>query len=667
MATWPCTNQACNSYGKPHPNCKCAAPMATGGVAEPFCSGTFSHRNDCEYFAEGGEVDGTDEEPPGPEIGETDGTDEEPPGSEPEYDGGGTDEEPPGPDGPLDSTYDKVAAAYQGGLRGLVGPLADMVIKENPLLFGAPSTAHAREEANPGIAGTAQAATMIGGLLTGTGQAGAIAKASEVASGSKIIQSAIQGGLFQASDEVSKWALGEGDPQDAAGAATAIGASALFSGFLGGVGVGLSKAGSSGLQKLADAKMGERALNFLRGLGFAAKSQDPVLRSMDAEMAAKAGYAMPRAYNAGAKFFDSYFLPSSTATIGAMEGYHRDGMEGALAGALAGATVGFAGRKIGSLAGRKIIAPAAFKILGSGNVEGFAEAMDHAARMAQGAKIINSTVDGIFKMAPAAVQRSAESYGGDKLKRDLDDFLGRGGMNQSVKEQVYQDNGTDGTDEEPPAFAEGGEVKQPKAAKVSVPSALSQDNGVAMHYPTHNTLLSSARGRVSNYLIGLRPGTTQSRLPFDDAPDTRKQKKSYDRALHVAVNPMSVMKEIQKGTIEPEHIKHLNAMYPELTTLIQKKVTEKVVQSQLDGKKPPRHVRQGLSMLLGAALSTEFTPAGIQAAQSVFSRGVGQPPTTPEPQGQSSAGGGNKSKLSKSDQAFLTGPQAREKRAQRPS
>jgi hypothetical protein len=405
-----------------------------------------------------------------------------------------------------------------------------------------------------------------------------------------------------------------------------------------------------GLKKMADAKMGASALSWLRGLGFAAKSPDAALRKMDATLAARDPDLLPKAYQKGAQFFDRYFAPTGVGLAGAVDGYHRDGLSGALEGMVKGAAVGYGGKKVLGSIGKRVIAPAAFKVLSSGNVPGMAQAIDHAAQVAKGSKLINDSLDDIFSASGVASQSLlSKGYGVDRLKKDLDDFLGSGGMTETIKEDLYNA-------ENPPApFAKGGEVKP-------VPAATNVNIGVETHYPAQNMLLSAARGRISNYLKNLRPSSDVPRLPFDSKPDQRKQKKTYDRALDIAISPLSVMKEIKRGTIEPDHIKHLNGMYPELVGLIQKRVTEKVMNAQMDEKKPPRHVRQGLSMLLGAPLSAEMTPQSIQAAQSVFKKGLGQPQTGPQPPPKS----GSKKALSKSEQAYLTGPQARQARSQQP-
>jgi hypothetical protein len=142
----------------------------------------------------------------------------------------------------------------------------------------------------------------------------------------------------------------------------------------------------------------------------------------------------------------------------------------------------------------------------------------------------------------------------------------------------------------------------------------------------------------------------------------REKKKSYDKALGIAAKPLGILNEIKQGTIEGDDVKHFTSLYPELTSLLQKKMTDRITQDQIDGKKPHHRMRQGLSLFMGAPLSSELTPEGIQAAQAVFASAA---PAQQQAAPQKSKKGTQS--LSKSDQAFLTQDQALEKRSQRQS
>lgn len=185
--------------------------------------------------------------------------------------------------------------------------------------------------------------------------------------------------------------------------------------------------------------------------------------------------------------------------------------------------------------------------------------------------------------------------------------------------------------------------------------------------PEQATMMGMTRGRISSHLQQLRPNPeAQPRLAFDSPMEDPNKKRIYQSALHVANDPSSILSHIKAGTLESEHLQHLNAMYPETAGLYQKKATERITRAQMDGEVPDAHVRAGLSQLVGAPLSGEMTPALIQAAQATFAATV---PQQAQAQGGGKTGGksgqGSKKALQNADKAYLTDDQARQERDQK--
>jgi hypothetical protein len=57
MSYRPCLNVSCKSHGKPHPHCECySTGFAVGGEIH-YCARGMPHKEDCEYYADGGEVE----------------------------------------------------------------------------------------------------------------------------------------------------------------------------------------------------------------------------------------------------------------------------------------------------------------------------------------------------------------------------------------------------------------------------------------------------------------------------------------------------------------------------------------------------------------------------------------------------------------------------------
>lgn len=230
-----------------------------------------------------------------------------------------------------------------------------------------------------------------------------------------------------------------------------------------------------------------------------------------------------------------------------------------------------------------------------------------------------------------------------KSKEALNDWISKGGITQDLKDGIHNDNS-------PANFADGGEAKHP--------GGLKHNKHLGAAYPEHHVMLQETKGRVSQYLNSLKPQEHTQKLAFDDAPDNTQQKKSYDMALKTAAHPLSVLEEVRRGTIVPEHLQHLNGMYPELANNMARRLTKRITEAQLEGKKPPYHVRQGLSLMLGAPLSGDMAQPNIAAAQATFQAKKDAQQQGGAPQKKTSA-------IAKSSQSYLLPSQAAAERQQK--
>jgi hypothetical protein len=262
----------------------------------------------------------------------------------------------------------------------------------------------------------------------------------------------------------------------------------------------------------------------------------------------------------------------------------------------------------------------------------------HASIMA-GHKNIDTAVHSLFGSKEYSPKDNTQ--GRNVANKWMED----GGVINDIQQANYEQNS-------PQNFAEGGKVEDEKHLTSPM---------IEQKYPSHNMLLQSSKGNISQYLNSLRPQKNSPKLAFDHEPDDTEKKRSYDKALNIAVDPLNIMHEIKKGSLEQEQVKHFNGLYPELNSHLQDKLMMRISEAQLKGEKPSYKVRQALSMFMGTPLSGELTPQGIQAAQSVF-----QSPQAPQQQGQTvTKNKKNTSPLTKSDQAFLSASQTLEKRQQK--
>jgi hypothetical protein len=671
----PCKNPNCKSHGVPHPNCKCysqGSMYAKGGFVSA-CAGNMKHETGCEYYADGGEVSESapdfipdevfsqqQEEARAPQamgVSEPDSAPDFIPDSEfkslnseastdvaPDFI---SDSDLKSATGKYNTTGQEVLAGIEGLAQGVAGPLATLA-EQGLSKLGVPGLTDedivGRQEASPWIHGISEAVGLTGSMLIpGVGVAGVATKAAKAAQsaaevsrlgkvGGSLIHGFVQSGVIQGSDEISKAMLGQGDPETpVASALVNIGAAGLL-------GVGgqiLGGAASKTLDTIGTSK----ASSWLAGFGASGmgKAGSADLKFADMAKTAKqlkdVGGFDPKAFLAGAEAFDKH-KEQAARFISSAIGAKLGGISGGIAGYAAGPIIekGLETSGIIPAAGKYAVAPVV-KWLSTGAGGDIARGIRYAKQANNGYNLINTTIDGLFTVVP---QQALDTELRDRNKYKLKKFIEDGGINQQIQDITV------------PQYAEGGEVQSP---------LLPEDDAIATHFPEQNMLLSMAKGRISNYLSSQQPATITPHLAFDDTPPDHEAESRYNDVLELANDPLSVIRHIGTGTLLPEHMQHMQAMYPEVITLMQKQMTDRITRAQLAGEKPPFHVIQGMSLFLGANLDGSLTPESMQAAQSVF---AGQKQQQAQQNPVKNKRG--TSSLSDVSENYLTGDQARQKR-----
>ena len=159
-------------------------------------------------------------------------------------------------------------AALEGIAQGVAGPLATFA--ETKLLGIKPEDIKGRAEANPWAHGIGEAAGLVGSMFTGVGEAALLEKIAAPAAvaltsskiGSTAIKGAIEAGLFQAGDELSKVILE--DPEASAANAMTHGAMAMMTGGIFGAAAG--KLGEK-IMNAAESKTANKMTKWLADFG----------------------------------------------------------------------------------------------------------------------------------------------------------------------------------------------------------------------------------------------------------------------------------------------------------------------------------------------------------------------------------------------------------------
>jgi hypothetical protein len=638
--------------------------MAEGGEASHCCASDVDHQPHCQYYDDGGDVapdwDSMSTTPPQaaqtPQASETPNWDElstTAPSSvaTPNWDDLST----VSPSEKYGTTGQQLLTGIEGAARGVSAGLSDVAIggarklaeqyTSNPDLW-APNMEDvaARERENPTIARASEAAGLIGSLIRGVGIPGLISKGVDLAlvpeikyatkltmrgsqlldatftpiertvlqkMGSSAVKGAIETSALQTGDEMSKAMLGQGDPEAPVSAALAhIGAAGLFGSITGGVFGGVG-AGASKLKQMTLDKMNDKGIDLLGGIGIGALHKEA---GSSPEMIEKVMKTLPK-YAPGIKMYNEGLESLRTGMIG--EGTKLVG--GAIGGAIGGwpgAALGYIGAKKALVKpiewvvdkaitkANKYIPEAVLTSISKSSPQGIGRAVEHAENVSKGAKAIFDGVENIFKVGG---QQAIDAYATERDREKLKDFIDKGGVDQQMQNQMHQDNTT------PPAFAEGGEVQKPVSPQVST-----ETDHLANIYPEQSMIMNAAKNRVYNYLNTLKPRDNLSKLPFDKVEPNQEQERKYNRALDMAAKPLGILNHIKTGELTPEHVQHFNAMWPELKSHLDKKLTEKIMESQMKDEKPSYRTRQGLSLFLGSPMDSTFTQPNMAAIQMTF-------------------------------------------------
>lgn len=523
-----------------------------------------------------------------------------------------------------------------------------------------------REEANPGMHGTGEVAGFVGSLFVPfLGEGNILAKIGgkpAIKLASKLIPLAADSGKFakighaalkgavhgavdaagmQAGDELGKALIGKGNSADAV-AMHIVGAGAL------GMCVGGTMgAGGAALRTMSDVKMDKYLNNVAMGIGAAKEGKALEVLSVAREL----NITVPEGVKHGMKLYE---VAEKKAADKVME--VGLGVTGAVTGGMGGAGGSVYGyellkkvlnpysekliSKVSKPLTKKVLAPIMIRAIEMGSAVGATDALEYAAKASVGESAVKTAIAQTLKKT---VQKGYDFSVSPEQLDELDDYISNGGITQQIQEMNHQDEQN---------YAQGGKVK-------ATPKPLTQNEAMGNLYPDQHLMLTAAKGKVSNYLTSLKPQKPVSQPVFDTPYHDKHAEKSYRNALGIAIKPLSVLHKIQKGTVDAEDIKHLNSMYPEVQSLLAKKVTEEITKDQLAGRKPDYKIAQGLSLLLGTALKSEMTSSGIQAAQATFI-----PKQAPE--GMQQGAGAvrkNKAALTGIPKAAQTADQARAARA----
>lgn len=585
MSYAPCLNPNCKSYGHPHPNCRCGQSMAEGGEVSSVCASSGIHGMDCQYYAEGGQVDftpdsaaaGASQDPQSPALDFT--PDDQSAAKEAKY-------------GTLPQ---QAMSAVEGFGKGLAGPLSTLAETK---LGVKGEDIQGREEANPATHSISEGVGLVLPALASDGaslsQAGALNTLGEAASSfvgaSGAVKTAVKLGtenaLLALGDEVSKKI--QGNPSSVQAAAAHVG----LSGLLGGV-VGLPLGAASNLWVNKVAPKAEPFVNdFVKTLKgeplevpFIPSENQPIKNlwrpgtPITEQLDARKGVgAAPTAGQKAAELF----MDKIQGIVGEGLG---DSVGGA-AGHAIGRLTGIPGLgALGGYLGHSNIAPivkqylptiAKTLMLKEGSAAGLKAAFDTIDAVVSGESAVTDAAKGLFETGTNTTFNLFEQD--HKHLQELDDRV----------HALSQD-----------------------------PSGMLNVGGDTGYYmPEHGTAVAATAQNAVNYLNTQRPMPHKPGILDAIIEPSPAQTAAYFRTLGIAEQPLVVMKYLKEGTLHPKDMQDLNALYPDLVPNITQKVNNNLIDHTSKGHSVPFKMRWGLTQLMGQPMDSLFTSPSILAAQA---------------------------------------------------
>jgi hypothetical protein len=467
-----------------------------------------------------------------------------------------------------------------------------------------------RREYNPGVHMFGQGLGLVTSSMLGYGEGALLTKAGEAIPelvGSRLVTAAARGAaqnaIVQAGDEMSRF-ISE-DPQQSAQTALAhIGLSSLI-----GAGAGIAfGAIPASFNALAEGKSGEFIDGFKSKLGEYMDSADgapgkrvaydPFTKKMTEidvqppNLELKDGFdpitkepyeREPITEEPQSKSFDA---GSKVAEMVMKKGLGK--MVGGGIGGTIGTAVGHPW--IGTYLGERFLSPALDEVIPSitksimqNNTSGagLRSAVEFGTAVVKGETKLNKAINNVFESG-----REVLSEPSDKDMKRL----------QTKLDQVA--TGTDG---------------------------LQNVGGQIGHYmPEHASVLSMTAANAAQYLNSLKPVPPVG-APLDGKqPVSQVAQNSYESALKIAQEPLSVLSKIKDGTITTKDIQHLQAMYPGLKSRMEYKLINSTLEHKSEEGKIPYKTQLGMSTFLGQPLESSMKQPNIASSQGTFA--VAAPP-----------------------------------------
>lgn len=188
------------------------------------------------------------------------------------------------------------------------------------------------------------------------------------------------------------------------------------------------------------------------------------------------------------------------------------------------------------------------------------------------------------------------------------------------------------------------------------PSKLFKTGESSSYYmPEHGTAIAQRAASVANYLNSIRPEPKQLDPTGKASDPSAGEMAEYDRALGIAEQPLSVFAKIRDGSLMPQDVAHLRAMYPAGYQKMAGNLQEAIADHLSDGGSIPYYTRQAASLFLGSPLDSSMQQQNMLSILLANAPKTRSMPASKQPHMTSKA-------MENQSKTFATASQSREAR-----
>ena len=146
--------------------------------------------------------------------------------------------------------------------------------------------------------------------------------------------------------------------------------------------------------------------------------------------------------------------------------------------------------------------------------------------------------------------------------------------------------------------------------RVNPMAALDVGGDLGKSFPEHSVHLAAKLGAASSYFESIRPLGSQAG-PLNKVTDPNKfETAKYQRQLAIAENPALIIQAVKDGSVNPQDLKTLQAVYPALHQQMTAKMMDKLIEAKTNKTEIPYKLRRGMSAFLGQPLEYYQSPVG---------------------------------------------------------